>query len=226
MRKKILFASNNKGKYNELVNDFKKAGIDLLFYTDVQDNKLVLEENSEILAVNAREKAIQAAKQTGYMCLGDDSGVYITALDYFPGAHSRRWSFDEVDDSSRNKAILEMMKDEEDRSVYLISRFSLVDEDGNEIYKTCVKNEFNVTYEIIGNNGFGYDAILSPAYYLVHDAYTSGRLELGSEGFDAATVLNGFKSVASLTQEQKNAINNRGRIAGEIKSILEEKYGE
>lgn len=81
---KILFASNNHGKYMELVKDFKDVGIDLLFYKDIQDEKLILEENSEILAVNAREKARQAARQTGYMCLGDDSAICVRALDYFP----------------------------------------------------------------------------------------------------------------------------------------------
>lgn len=55
--------------------------MDLLFYKDIQDDKLILPESSEILAENAKEKAASAALQTGYLALGDDSGVYINALD-------------------------------------------------------------------------------------------------------------------------------------------------
>jgi len=33
---KILFASKNRGKYDELKDDFEKVGIDLLFYKDLR----------------------------------------------------------------------------------------------------------------------------------------------------------------------------------------------
>lgn len=222
---KILFASNNKGKYDELVNDFKKCGIDLLFYKDIQDKELVLEETSEILAVNAREKARQAAEQTGYMSLGDDSGVYVRALDYFPGVHSRRWSFDEKDDNSRNRMLLDLMKDEYDRRVYLISRFSLVDESGNEIFKTVVKNKFNLAYDIFGDKGFGYDPVLIPDAELINKDCKK-RLCLNEREYDE--LIMGFQlgdiTIGCLPQQEKNSINNRGRIAEEIKSVFKDYY--
>lgn len=198
-----------------------RLGIDLLFYTDIQSEQLQLEETSEILAVNAREKARQAAAQTGYMSLGDDSGVYVRALDYFPGVHSRRWSFDEKDDNSRNKMLLELMDGETDRRVYLISRFSLVDCDGNEIFKTCVKNKFNLAYDIFGEKGFGYDPVLIPDAELIDDNCKM-RLGLDERGLDE--LIMGFQlgdtTIGCLPQNEKNAINNRGRIAREIKEVL------
>ena len=92
MKKKILFASNNRGKYDELAKDFSAAGLDLVFYADIGLPKLNLPEDYEILAENAREKAVAAATVTGYYALGDDSGVFISCLDGFPGVHSRRWA--------------------------------------------------------------------------------------------------------------------------------------
>lgn len=199
----------------------KQYGIDLLFYTDIQYEKLILDETSEILAVNAREKALQAAKQTGYMALGDDSGVYVRALDYFPGVHSRRWSFEETDDAKRNAMILNLMENETDRRVYLISRFSLVDCDGNEIFKTVVKNKFNLAYDIFGKRGFGYDPILIPDVELIDDECKE-RLDLDERGFDE--LIMGFQlgdtTIGCLPQHMKNAINNRGKIAKEIKEVL------
>ena len=33
---KILFGSNNKGKYDELVDSFREVGIDLIFHGDLK----------------------------------------------------------------------------------------------------------------------------------------------------------------------------------------------
>lgn len=199
----------------------KKYGIDLLFYTDIQHEKLILDETSEILSVNAREKARQAAEQTGLMALGDDSAICVRALDYFPGVHSRRWAFDETDDKSRNKMLLKLMENEYDRRVYLISRFSLVDSSGNEIFKTVVKNKFNLAYDIWGDDGFGYDPVLIPDVELM-DENCKKRLCLTEREFDEIII--GFQigdtTIGCLTQREKNAINNRGRIAIEIKNAL------
>lgn len=75
----ILFASNNKGKYDELVEDFKNVGINLIY-----DGNLELHEDAETLRENSMEKAIQASVQKNMYSLSDDSGVFIEALDYFP----------------------------------------------------------------------------------------------------------------------------------------------
>ena len=65
------------------------------------------------------------------------------------------------DDKGRNEKILKLMEDESNRRVYLTSRFSLCNEDG-ELFKTVVKNPFYLAHEIHGEHGFGYDPILIP----------------------------------------------------------------
>lgn len=219
--KKIIFASNNKGKYDELVKDFKDAGIDLLFYTDFQDQKFNLPEPSEIMAVNAFTKAAAVAAQTNMMALGDDSGIFIDYLDGFPGVHSRRWSFAEDDDTSRNTKILELLEDasDDERWARLISRFSLVSPDGKEIYKTVVKNNFKIAKELDGTKGFGYDPILIPEKESVKIAYYNEKIEYNI----ANAAMSGLITIGQLTQDEKNAINNRGRIAKEIKVTLARK---
>ena len=219
--KRIMFASNNRGKYDELVDDFKNAGIELLFYTDVQDQKFNLPEPSEIMAVNAYTKAAAVASYTNMMALGDDSGVFIDYLDGFPGVHSRRWSFAEDDDTSINTKILELLKDadSDERWARLISRFSLVAPDGKEIYKTVVKNNFKISTELDGTGGFGYDPILIPEKKSVWDAYYNEKLDF----YTANAAASGFLTIGQLSQDEKNAINNRGRIAKEIKVTLDRK---
>lgn len=191
-------------------------GINLIFQvTDVE-----LPEESEILAVNAYSKACAVANLTGKLALGDDSGVFIEALDYFPGVHSRRWAGTKEDDKLRNEKIIKYLKDENDRSAYLISRFSLVNPDGEEVFKTVVKNKFIVADEIDGNHGFGYDPILLPLRDNIDDAFVNGRLS--PESFVKIKSEKNV-TVAMLTQDEKNAINNRGKIAAEIKEFFDSK---
>jgi len=48
----------------------------------------------------------------------------------------------EKDDIGRNEKLLELMQNEKNRKVFLISRFSLVDKAGTVIGEDVVKNEF------------------------------------------------------------------------------------
>ena len=185
------------------------------------DAKLLdCDEKSEILMENAKEKASQLSKETGYYCLGDDSGVFFEALDYFPGVHSRRWGFEETDDHKRNCKILELLQNCNGmaKPVYLISRFSLTDPNGNELFATVVKNEFQVSKIEQGKHGFGYDFILIPLANNIIAAHAEGRLPDWSRVEDI--ILN-KRTIAELSQDEKNAINNRGKIAMEIKTFLD-----
>ena len=58
----ILFASNNKGKYYELVNDFNAVGINLIY-----DGTLDLKESAKTLKDISKEKARQAVEQKHMM---------------------------------------------------------------------------------------------------------------------------------------------------------------
>lgn len=218
----ILFASNNKGKYDELVYDFKNAGINLIF-----DGSLTLHEEGDTLVENSREKAIQASAQRNMYALSDDSGVFVEALDFFPGAHSRRWAGTEKEDDLRNEKVLEMMDSEPDRDAYLISRFTLVNPQQEVIGRYAVKNKFTVSTEEKGDLGFGYDKILEPSPDMLKDyanrcpAFSRDSYTYGEWMSLAEKIEKDHMTVAQLTQGEKNAICNRGRIAEEVKKTLE-----
>lgn len=153
-------------------------------------------------------KAIYAYNKTGIMSLGDDSAVFIDGLDGFPGVHSRRWSGKPEDDRGRNEKILKFMEGEVSRTVHLTSRFSLVDHNG-EIFKTSVTNYFDLATEIHDSYGFGYDGLLIPRENAIVSAYKEGRLSSNS----LLRLLGKNLCIGEMTQDEKNAINNRGRIA-------------
>lgn len=207
---KIVFGSNNRDKWLELVDDFKDQDIELI----LSEKHLELEEDEQTLRSNSYTKAKSAAIQTGLMAIGDDSGVFITSWDYWPGVHSRRWM--EGTDRDRNVKIIEMMKGIEDREIFLISRFVLVDPTGDELFSTVTKNRFIVAEDINGNSGFGYDPILIPSHEMLVDAVE--RKAISQER--AEEIEKNKITIGSLTQHEKNAINNRGRIAKEIREFL------
>lgn len=212
----ILFASHNKGKYNELYEDFQSFGMNLIFD---ENFKSEIEESSDLLIENARAKAVDAATRYGMYALGDDSGFFVEALDYAPGVHSRRWFGRETseDDDLRNEHLLELMKNvvnDEDRKAYLISRFALSDPEGNIIDEEVVKNEFTVATEMRGSNGFGYDKLMIPTASHIEKNIAESSLKVC--GYLVNYKQDEKKTIAELSQDMKNAINNRGIIAKRI----------
>lgn len=160
-------------------------------------------------------KAFWAAKKFNILTLGDDSGVFISGLDYFPGVHSRRWSGLSEDDLGRNKRILELMENNLEREAILASRFSLCNTTG-EIFRTVVKNKFTLANKIHGDYGFGYDSLLIPSEVNIINARLVGRLTESR----ANEIIEKELTIGELKQEEKNAINDRGRIAKEIAKFL------
>ena len=228
---KVLFASNNRKKFDELERGFKAVGVELIFKDDVigSSNKLDIPETSATsLNENAIMKATHAAKQTNMIALGDDSGVFIEELDWQPGVHSRRFITELADgtpvpegsegDMLRNMVILEKLKGlpEERRLAHLVSRFALVAPDGRVLTTTFSKNTFIIAEEpkVGGNGSFGYDPILikKPTE---SDGVEKYKLECKYYGEGT--------TIGCLSQEEKNAINDRvGQIRNDIKLALEQ----
>ena len=153
---KILLASNNRGKYEELVDTFAENGFDLIF-----DGNLDLEEESLILEKNAETKAICGATQRDMLAIGEDTGFFIPALDYFPGVHANRWM--EGTWHEKRMKILELMENKIDRRAWLINNFAVSTPDGDIIGHAKVRNEFTIGYEEHGNvdaPNFGYNELL------------------------------------------------------------------
>ncbi len=143
-----------------------------------------VEEDKETFEENAIKKAETIAKKlNGKMCIADDSGIEIEYLDGFPGVRTKRWH--QGSDRERNLAILEKMQGvlKENRKIDFVTAIAL--SDGNKTI--CQKGVLSgyVSESIRGENGFGFDEIF--------------ELENG-------------KTLAELSNEEKNKISAR-RIA-------------
>lgn len=153
----ILVATHNVHKKEEIQ---QILGSDYIV-TSLSDYGLNDEivEDGDSFAANALIKAKYCFEKTGKPSLGDDSGLVVEALDGRPGIFSARYAGDH--DFKKNIAkVLEEMDGKINRRAYFITVLCLKDERGEHYFEGRVYG--NLTTEVFGEEGFGYDPIFTP----------------------------------------------------------------
>lgn len=194
MIKKIIFASNNKGKIRELKDILSPMGIEVVsqreagFDIEADETGTTFAENSEIKA-----KAIYELAKIPV--LADDSGLCVDALDGQPGVYSHRFAGENATDEEKCRYILEKLENvsDEKRTARFICDMCFIDENGRE-YHAEGRCEGKIGREEKGNNGFGYDPI-----FVV-----------------------GNRTLAELEETEKNKISHRAEALKKMKEILKQ----
>lgn len=88
--KKLLIATTNKGKLQELKQFLSDLPIELVLLSDIGIADDV-EETGDTYKENSQKKALFYAKKSGLLAIADDGGLEIDELDGAPGVRSRRW---------------------------------------------------------------------------------------------------------------------------------------
>jgi len=204
---KILIATNNEGKLREFQDLLK--GFD--FITPAQLNlNLDVAEDGETYAANASKKALAFNKVSGLICIADDSGLEVDALNGAPGLYSKRYG------SSTDLMANEALSDS-DRRAYL--RGNLL---GTPRPWTA---RFRATIAIVVPAGY---ATMNNANTLaLFEGVCGGEIipeERGTSGFgyDPIFLLNDVgKTMAELTTQEKNLLSHRARAVINSKKLLE-----
>lgn len=181
---KIVLASRNQGKVRELqqlLNEELGERIELLSLDDV-GLTAEIEEDGETFAENALIKA-RAAASSGYIGLGDDSGLAVAALNGAPGVYSARYAGNH-NDAANNALVLANLQDKKDRSAAFVCALACAFPDGSEPIAVEGRVEGEILTAPRGENGFGYD----PLFYYP---------PMG-------------KTTAEMTAAEKNTISHRG----------------
>ncbi len=151
----LRFATTNPGKVREarayLPDEVEQLEYD---YDEIQSKDL-----TEIAAQGARE----AAGETEDPVFVDDSGLFVDALDGFPGPYS---SF--VFDTLGTARVADLVHDENDRTARFRSVIAYRDADTTEIFEGSVVGRI---VEPRGEGGFGYDPIFE------HDGRTFAEMD-------------------------------------------------
>lgn len=153
-------------------------------------------ETGETFAENALIKARTAAAATGKPAIADDSGISARALGGAPGVYSARYSGPESTDEANLDKLMRELADASDRAVEYVCAVAFVDP--TEVIERVFEGRCSgqLIAEKRGAGGFGYDPAVVP------DDYDDGR------------------TMAELSQAEKDAISHRGRAARELAEWL------
>jgi len=156
----ILVATHNLHKKEEIQ---QILGTDYVVtsLSDYDLNEEIIEDGNTF-AENALIKAKYCFEKTGKPSVGDDSGLVVEALDGRPGIFSARYAGNHNFKKNIEK-VLEEMKDEPNRRAYFITMLCFKDQDGEHYFEGRVYG--NLTKEVFGAEGFGYDPIFVPDDY-------------------------------------------------------------
>lgn len=157
----LVLTTKNPGKTREFLRLFTELAPDVewdILRADEVGLKDV-EETGTTFAENARQKAREAASQSGILCLGEDSGLEVDWLGGAPGVKSHRFSRT-GDDADNNALLLEKLKDVPlDRRTARYRCAIAVYGPNGAVVETEGSVEGIIIDEYRGTNGFGYDPL-------------------------------------------------------------------
>lgn len=179
---RLLIASSNPGKLAEF-RQLLDGVFDIRSSRDV--GMALPEETGRTFAENAILKAVAGEKQTGLITLADDSGLIVNALNGAPGVYSARYAGEPSNDA-RNREMLLRELDSlhiDDRRAYFVCAIAISTGEGEPV---VVEGRCDgvIGRAEVGTNGFGYDSL-----FVVSDGRT----------------------MAELTDDEKNEISHRGK---------------
>lgn len=105
---KVVLATGNPGKVNELADLLRDFGMDIVAQTSLGVESV--EETGLTFIENALLKARHASKHTGLPAIADDSGISVDALGGAPGIYSARYAGEDASDEQNLHKLLDAMK--------------------------------------------------------------------------------------------------------------------
>lgn len=191
MIEKLVLASRNKHKIQEMKELVQPLGIEVFSALDFPDLEEV-EEDQPTLEGNAIKKARYVHQKTGFPALSDDTGLEVEALGGAPGVYSARYAGEDATYQDNVLKLLSEMSGTMNRSARFRTVMAFITSTEEKTFDGEVIGE--ILEEQRGAGGFGYDPVFKP---------------------------NGFaESFAELSSEIKNSISHRGRAVQKFVAFL------
>jgi len=198
MTQKLVIASRNNHKIQEMRRILEQAGLDIELVGTAEFPELPdVEETGSTFATNAMLKARAVSEFTGLPAVGDDSGLCVDALNGMPGILSARWSGTHGNDQANLELLLAQISQvpTDRRGASFICAAAYVHPDGTEF---VVEGQMSGTLidAPVGTNGFGYDPIFVPQGHQITSAQMSAELK--------DSISHRGKALAALADQLKN----------------------
>jgi XTP/dITP diphosphohydrolase len=161
---KILIGTNNIGKLKE-IRDLLPKNLKIYSTSDFKIKSPT--ENGKTFEENSLIKARYFSKKSKMICLADDSGLEIDALEGAPGIYSARWGGKKGDFiKAMNRVFKELDKKNKDwKTKKIKARFICaltIYGPSQKTINSIGKIEGHISPSMRGENGFGYDPIFIP----------------------------------------------------------------
>jgi XTP/dITP diphosphohydrolase len=206
----LVVATGNRGKLEEIKALLAGLPLEVRGVSDVMPAPPRVVEDGATFAENAVKKARAVSLATMSLTLADDSGLEVDALGGRPGVRSARFAGERATDAENNAALLAALPGFEAdggherlgrRDEGLHARFrcvlALVDPftssgEPHTVEGVC---EGTITRTPRGSGGFGYDPLF--------------------------VVEGGEKTMAELSNDEKNRVSHRSRALAALRPIIE-----
>ena len=192
---KILIGTNNAHKAQEIRDML--PGIEIVRPKDI-GLELDVDENGSTFEENALIKAKAFAEASGMVTLADDSGLEVECLNGEPGIYSARYCPKPgANDKDRRDWLLKNIREcgaPRPWKARFVCEIAIVYPEENKTLMAAGYCEGEIIPEERGSNGFGYD----PIFF---------RPDLN-------------KTLAELSEAEKNAISHRGNAIKKAKPYL------
>jgi XTP/dITP diphosphohydrolase len=195
----IIAATQNTHKIDEIQAIVRDYGMTVTSRHDAGIDDFEIEETGNTFEENSYIKAKTILYMTDKPVIADDSGLEVDYLNGEPGVYSARYAG--VDgasaDSANNRKLLAKLQDvpEAERTARFVSVITLLFPDGREI-SVRGECEGRIAFELMGDNGFGYDPLFIP------------------DGYE--------ESFAQIHIDEKNKISHRARALQKLSEMLGE----
>ena len=178
---KVILASNNKHKLDEIKKILTPLGYDVLSQAEAGVD-IDVEETGTTFEENAALKAQAVYDLTKTAVISDDSGLEVDYLNGAPGVYSHRYAGENATDADRCAKLLSELNgvETEKRTARFVCVLCFIDDKGEKlVIRGTVEGIIGT--EPKGENGFGYDPVF----------------------------MYGDRSFAELSSEEKNTVSHR-----------------
>lgn len=194
--KTVLIATTNMGKYRELASLFRNLPIQCISLDELEKKIPAPDETESTIEGNAILKAKYYAQESGHITIADDGGIFIEALNGWPGVQSARIGTTAIE---RSQEALKKLEGIENRAASFRGILAMYNPKNDDLFVSKGETKGLILTKLQGENGFGFD----PIFYIP---------EIG-------------KTYAEMSEDEKNYISHRGKAAQGIKRYILNTYG-
>lgn len=191
MKKRLIFATGNQHKMDEVSKVIDHSKFELLNLKDVGITEDI-PETGDTLEQNALIKARYVKDKMSTNVFSEDTGLEVHALHGAPGVITARYAGPQRDDHDNMDLLLKNLEGKADRSAQFRAIIALIIDGQEVLFEGIV--EGRIATKKSGIEGFGYDPIFIP------------------EGYD--------KTFAELPDEIKLGMSHRTRAVDKMISFL------